>query len=208
LVVHSPAAEISFMQAGNGSDRKLIMHNDFVVLGPTADTAKVRGSTTAADAFKKIADAKAEFYSRGDNSGTDAKEKGIFKTIGITVADKSPNNPSWYIESGSGMGQLLLIASEKQGYTLSDRATYLASKADISLEVLFEGDPVLLNLYHVIQVNPAKFPSIINAEGAKAFADFMVGKDAQDIISKFTDKNNVLLFMPDGGKTDADLGVK
>jgi tungstate transport system substrate-binding protein len=208
LLVHSPAAEIAFMDAGNGSDRRLIMHNDFIVLGPAADPAKVKGSTTAQDAFKKIADAKANFYSRGDNSGTDAAEKGIFKTIGITVKDKAPENPGWYIESGSGMGQLLLIASDKQGYTLSDRATYLANKANISLDILFEGDPALLNLYHVIQVNSAKFPGIINTEGARAFADFIVGPTAQDIIGKYTDKNGVLLFVPDGGKTDADLGVK
>jgi tungstate transport system substrate-binding protein len=208
LVVHSPAAEKTFMQAGNGSDRRLIMHNDFVVLGPASDPAGIRGSATAVDAFKKIAAAQAAFYSRGDNSGTDAKEKSIFKSAGVTVVDKSSNNPSWYIESGSGMGQLLTITDEKQGYTLSDRATYLAYKDKIALVILFEGDPNLLNLYHVIQVNSEKFPGIINAEGAKAFADFMVGPAAQDIIGKFTDKNGVLLFVPDGGKTDADLGVK
>ncbi len=208
LVVHSPAAEKTFMSDGNGSDRRLIMHNDFVILGPTADPAKIKGSATALDAFKKILEAKAEFYSRGDNSGTDATEKAIWKQAGVTVKDKDPGNPSWYIESGSGMGQLLLIASDKQGYTMSDRATYLANKDKLSLDILVEGDPALLNLYHVIQVNPDKFPGIINAEGAKAFADFMVGKDAQDIIAKFTDKNGQLLFVPDGGKTDADLGVK
>jgi tungstate transport system substrate-binding protein len=208
LLVHSPDAEKTFMDGGYGSDRKLIAHNDFIILGPTADPAKVKGSKTAADAFKKIADAKANFYSRGDNSGTDAKEKSIFKSVGVTVVDKSPNNPAWYIESGSGMGPLLTIASEKQGYTLSDRATYLAYKSKIQLDVLYEGDPILLNLYHVITINPAKFPGIINADGAKAFADFLVGKDAQDIIGKFTDANGVLLFVPDGGKTDADLGIK
>jgi tungstate transport system substrate-binding protein len=208
MVVHSPAAELAFMQAGNGSDRRLIMHNDFVILGPTADPAKIKGLKTALDAFKKIAEAKATFYSRGDNSGTDATEKGIWKLAGVTVQDKSPNNPAWYIESGSAMGQLLLIASDKQGYTMSDRATYLAYKSKISLDVLVEGDPALLNLYHVIQVNSAKFPGIINAAGAKAFTDFIVGKDAQDIIGKFTDSNGVLLFVPDGGKTDADLGIK
>jgi tungstate transport system substrate-binding protein len=214
LVVHSPTAEKTFMTDGNGSDRRLIMHNDFVVLGPASDPAKVKGSATVVDAFKAIVAAapnnkQVTFYSRGDNSGTDATEKGIFKSAGVTVVDKSPNNPSWYIESGSGMGQLLLIASDKQGYTLSDRATYLAYKDKIALGILFEGDPALLNLYHVIQVNPAKFPGIINADGAKAFADFIVGKDAQDIIGKYTDKSTgVLLFVPDGGKTDADLGVK
>jgi tungstate transport system substrate-binding protein len=208
LVVHSPAAELTFMKDGYGSDRRLIMHNDFIIVGPADDPAKVKGSATALDAFKQILAANAEFYSRGDNSGTDAKEKGIWKQAGVTVADKSPDNPKWYIESGSGMGQLLLIASDKQGYTLSDRATYLASKDNIDLEILSEGDPALLNLYHVIQVKPEKFPGIVNAEGAKAFADFMVGTEAQDIIGKFTDKNGVLLFVPDGGKTDADLGVK
>jgi tungstate transport system substrate-binding protein len=208
LVVHSPAAEKEFMDAGNGSDRRLIMHNDFVVLGPTDDPAQIKGSATALEAFQKILASGATFYSRGDNSGTDAKEKGIWKSAGVIVKDKDPNNPSWYIESGSGMGQLLLIASEKQGYTLSDRATYLANKDNLALDILVEGDPALLNVYHVIQVNPDKFPGIINAAGAKAFADFMVGKDAQDIISNFTDKNGQLLFVPDGGKTDADLGVE
>jgi tungstate transport system substrate-binding protein len=208
LVVHSPIAEMDFMSAGNGSDRRLIMHNDFIIIGPASDPAKIKGTKTALDAFKKIAAAKATFYSRGDNSGTDATEKAIWKLAGVVVVDKSPDNPNWYIESGSAMGQLLLIASDKQGYTMSDRATYLAYKDKIALDVLVEGDPALLNLYHVIQVNPAKFPGIVNTDGAKAFADFMVGKDAQDVIGKFTDKNNVLLFVPDGGKTDADLGVK
>jgi tungstate transport system substrate-binding protein len=209
LVVHSPDAEKTFMDGGFGSDRRLIMHNDFILVGPPSDPAKVKGSATVTDAFKKIADTKSTFYSRGDNSGTDAKEKGIFKTVGITVKDKDPNNPSWYVESGSGMGQLLLIASDKQGYTLSDRATYLAYKDKVALDILFEGDPTLLNLYHVIQVNPAKFPGSVNADGAKAFADFIVGPKAQDIIKNYKDKTTgQLLFVPDGGKTDADLGVK
>lgn len=208
LVVHSPAAELTFMKDGYGSERRLIMHNDFVVLGPKNDPAKVKGSTTAVDAFKAILSAGKEFYSRGDNSGTDAKEKAIWKLAGVTVVDKSPDNPKWYIESGSGMGQLLLIASDKQGYTLSDRATFLANKATVDLDIVFEGDPNLLNLYHVLQVNASKFPGIVNAEGAKAFADFMVGPVAQEIIGKYTDNNGVLLFVPDGGKTDSDLGIK
>jgi tungstate transport system substrate-binding protein len=208
LVVHSPAAEKTFMSEGYGSERTLIMHNDFIVLGPAEDSAKVKGTATAKDAFQKIADAKATFYSRGDNSGTDAKEKSIFKSIGVTVADKSTDNPAWYMESGSGMGQLLVIASEKKAYTLSDRATYLAYKDKIALDIVFENDPVLLNIYHVITVNPDKFPGVINAEGAKAFADFMVNPDIQDFIGKFTDKNGVQLFVPDGGKTAADLGIQ
>jgi len=208
LLVHAPESEVKFMDAKHGVTRKLIMHNDFVVLGPSTDPAKVKGSTSAIDAFKAIAAVQANFYSRGDNSGTDAKDKALFKSAGVTVKDKAPENPSWYIESGSGMLQTLQIASEKAGYTLSDRATYMANKDKLALEVVFENDPMLLNVYHVITVNPEKYPGIINAEGAKAFAEFIVGKDAQNIIAEFTDKNGQLLFVPDGGKTDADLGLK
>jgi tungstate transport system substrate-binding protein len=208
MVVHSPDAEKAFVASGNGIDRKLIMHNDYVVLGPSSDPAQVKGSATALDAFKQIATAKATFYSRGDNSGTDATDKRLFKSSGVTVKDKSPDNPSWYIEAPGGMGPLLTIAEQNQAYTLSDRGTYLAYKDKLTLQILFEGDPALLNLYHVIQVNPAKFPGIINADGAGAFSDFILGPDAQDIIGKFTDKNGNLLFIPDGGKTDTDLGVK
>jgi len=214
MVVHQPTGEITFVNSGNGINRKLIMHNDYVVLGPAGDPAKVKGSATAVDAFKAIATTAAQsgtnvtFYSRGDNSGTDATDKGLFKLAGVTVKDKSPDNPKWYIEAPGGMGPLLTIADQNQGYILSDRGTYLAYKDKITLQIVFEGDPALLNLYHVIEVNPAKFPGVVNAEGAQAFSDFILGPEAQDIIGKFTDKNGNLLFVPDAGKTDADLGVK
>jgi tungstate transport system substrate-binding protein len=214
MVVHQPSGEITFVSSGNGINRKLIMHNDFVLLGPASDPAQVKGTTTAVDAFKAVIAAatqsgsKVTFYSRGDNSGTDAADKGIFKLAGLTVKDKSQDNPKWYIEAPGGMGPLLLVADQNQGYALSDRGTYLAYKDKITLQIVSEGDPAYLNPYHVIQVNPAKFPGIINAEAAQAFSDFMVGPDAQSIIASFKDKNGNLLFIADGGKTDADIGIK
>ena len=214
MVVHQPSGEITFVNSGNGINRRLIMHNDFVVLGPAGDPAQVKSTATAVDAFKAMATAAAQsgtnvtFYSRGDNSGTDATEKGIFKLVGVTVKDKSPDNPKWYIEAPGGMGPLLTIADQNQGYTLSDRGTFLAYQDKITLEIVSEGDPAYLNPYHVIEVNPAKFPGIVNAEGAKAFSDFMLSPEAQDIIGKLKDKNGNLLFIPDGGKTDADLGIQ
>ena len=204
MLVHSPVDEIPFMQAGNGTERIFFMHNDFVIVGPPSDPAKVKGSATAADALKKISDAKAAFYSRGDKSGTDTLEKGLWKAIGITVADGAAINPSWYIEggAGTGMGALLNVASEKNGYTITDRATYLANKSILKLDVLTEGDPKLLNYYHVITVNAQKFPKV-NAAGAKAFADFVISPEAQTAIAKYgVDKYGGQLFFPDAGKPD------
>lgn len=213
MVVHSPQDELKFVASGNGINRRLIAHNDFVLLGPASDPAKVKGTTTAVDAFKAIITAAqagtagVAFYSRGDNSGTDAKDKAIFKSAGLTVADKSSSNPKWYVEASGGMGPLLTIADQNQGYVLSDRGTYLAYQDKITLQILSQGDPIYLNPYHVIQVNPAKFPGIVNAAGAQAFSDFMVGPDAQNVIANFKDKNGNLLFIADGGKTDADIGI-
>jgi tungstate transport system substrate-binding protein len=208
LLVHSPVQEKPLMDNGYGINRKLVMHNDFIIVGPKSDPAGIKGMTVATDAFQKIANAKINFYSRGDKSGTDTAEKAIWKKIGITVADNSTSNPSWYIEGGTGTGMLdlLRIASEKGGYTMTDRATYLANKSVLALDIMVQGDPSLLNIYHVIQVNPAKFPNV-NAEGAKAFADFMVSKEAQDAISKYgVDKYGEPLFFADADKTEADLG--
>jgi len=208
LLVHSPAAEVAFMNDGYGSDRKLVMHNDFIIVGKPADPAGIKGTASATDALQKIADAKSTFYSRGDNSGTDALEKGLWKKIGINVADNSTTNPPWYIQGGAGTGMLdlLRLVSEKGGYTITDRATYLANKSQLDLVILVEGDPLLLNIYHVIQVNPAKFPKV-NAAGAKAFADFMVSAEAQKAIGDYgTDKYGAPLFFPDAGKTEAELG--
>jgi tungstate transport system substrate-binding protein len=201
LLVHAPDSEVKFMQAGHGINRKLVMHNDFIIIGPQADPARIKGVATAVDALKKIAAAKANFISRGDNSGTDQLEKKVWKTAGVDTKGQS-----WYQESGQGMGATLNIASEKSAYTITDRATYLATKKNLSLNILVEGDPILLNIYHVIQVNPQK-SSKINTDGAKAFADFMVAPETQQIIAKFgVDKFGQPLFFPDAGKSEAQLG--
>jgi tungstate transport system substrate-binding protein len=208
LLVHSPTAEVKFMSDGYGNDRKLVMHNDFIIVGPPADPAGIKDMTSAVDALKKISDAGLNFYSRGDKSGTDTLEKSLWKKVGITVADNSTSNPKWYIEGGTGTGMLdlLRIASEKNGYTITDRATYVANQKVLSVVILVQGDPALLNIYHVITVSQTKWPKV-NAEGAKAFADFMVSKATQEIIKTYgVDKYGQALFFPDAGKTEAELG--
>jgi len=197
LLVHSPAAEKKFMAEGNGVNRKLVMHNDFIIVGPPSDPAGIKGMKSAAEAFKQIAAKGAIFMSRGDNSGTNAKEKDVWKASGI-----NPEGQKWYQQTGLGMGQTLSVAAEKKTYTLADRGTYLSLKKNLGLDILVEGDKVLLNIYHVIEVNPAKWPKV-NIEGAKAFADFMVSKEVQDIIGKFgIDKYGSPLFFPDAGKPE------
>lgn len=195
LLVHSPEAEKKFIVEGYGMNRKIVMHNDFVVVGPSEDPAKIKGIKPSSESFKKIASAKNLFISRGDNSGTYSKEKEIWKLTGI-----NPEREKWYQQTGLGMGQTLNVTAEKKGYTLADRGTYLALKKNINLNILVEGDAILLNIYHVIGVNPAKWPKV-NASGAKAFADFMVSKEAQEIIRTFgVDKFGSPLFFPDAGK--------
>jgi tungstate transport system substrate-binding protein len=204
LLVHSPEAEKTFVAQGFGVNRKLVMHNDFIILGPAKDPAKIRGSKTAAEAFKKIANSGSLFMSRGDNSGTHAKEKGLFKAAGIT-----PDGQKWFQQTGLGMGETLSVAAEKQGYLLADRGTYLAlnKKTRLGLDILVAGEPKLLNIYHVIEVNPAKWSSV-NSAGAKAFSGFMVSKKAQDIISRFGIKEfGSPLFFPDAGKKPESLGL-
>ena len=153
MLVHSPAAEKKFVEEGYGVNRRLIMHNDFIIVGPPGDPAKIKGIKSTPEAFKKIAVADKLFLSRGDNSGTHAKEKDIWKKAGI-----DPEKEKWYQQTGLGMGQTLNVAAEKKGYTLADRGTYLALQKNLGLSILVEGDAVLLNIYHVIEVNPAKWP--------------------------------------------------
>ena len=201
LLVHSPDAEKKLVADGYGVNRWLVMHNDFIVVGPPADPAKVKGMKDTVEVFKKIASTKNLFMSRGDNSGTHAKEKAIWKVAGVNYEGEK-----WYQQTGLGMGQTLNVASEKNAYTLADRGTYLALKKRLGLDILAEGDAVLLNIYHVIEVNPAKF-SKVNAGGAKAFADFMVSKESQGIIKTFgIDKFGSPLFFPDAGKQVEELG--
>ncbi len=200
LLVHSPAAEKKFVEEKFGVNRRLVMHNDFIIVGPAADPAKIKGIKSSAEALKMIAKANALFVSRGDNSGTHAKEKTLW-----TKAAINPAGQKWYQETGLGMGQTLNVASEKKGYTLADRGTFLATK-NLGLEILNQGDAALLNIYHVIEVNPAKWPKV-NVAGAKSFADFMVSKETQAIVKTFgVDKYGSPLFFPDAGKKVEDLG--
>jgi len=197
LLVHSPDAEKKFIADGFGINRRLVMHNDFIIVGPPSDPSGIKGAKSAAEAFKKIAVSGALFMSRGDNSGTHAQEKKLWKAAGI-----DPEGQKWYQQTGLGMGQTLNVAAEKKTYTLADRGTYLAMQKNLGLDILCEGDISLLNIYHVIEVNPAKWPKV-NAAGAKAFADFMVSREVQEIIAKFgVDKYGSPLFFPDAGKPE------
>lgn len=200
LLTHAPAAEKALVEKGLVVDYRLVMHNDFVIVGPPEDPASIKGLKSAAEALKRIAEKGAIFISRGDDSGTHKKEKEIWKKAGLKPGGR------WYQESGSGMGQTLLIASEKKGYTLTDRGTYLAQRKNIGLVILVEGDKDLLNIYHVMAVNPAKF-SKVNAPGARAFVEFMVSPEVQKIIGEYgKDKFGQPLFFPDAGKKEEELG--
>jgi ABC-type tungstate transport system, permease component len=201
LLVHSPDAEKKFIAEGYGINRRLVMHNDFIIVGPGADQAKIKDTKLAVEAFKKIAETNALFMSRGDNSGTHSQEKKIWKVTGV-----NPEGQKWYQQTGLGMGQTLNVAAEKKGYTLADRGTYLAMKKNLGMDILVEGDAALLNIYHVIEVNADKWPKA-NAKGARAFADFMVSAKTQTIIKKFgVDKYGSPLFFPDAGKKVEELG--
>jgi tungstate transport system substrate-binding protein len=202
LLVHAPSSEVAFMDAGNGKDRFLVMHNDFIIVGSASDSAGIKGATSAADAFKKVSEAGAQFITRGDDSGTHKKELALWKSAAL-----DPAGQAWYLETGQGMGASLTIANEKGAYILTDRATYLANKDNLQLEILVEGDNSLLNVYHVITVSPDKWPKA-NYEGALAFAKFMIADATQKIISEFgLEKFGQPLFYPDADKTDADLGL-
>jgi len=201
LLVHSPEAEKEFVAGGYGINRRIVMHNDFIVVGPPEDPAKIRSTGSISWSFKMISSKGVLFLSRGDNSGTHAREKAIWEVCGI-----NPEGKRWYQQTGLGMGMTLNVASEKKGYTLTDRGTYLALKKNLRLDILMEADPILLNIYYVIEVNPARWPRI-NAAGAKALADFMVSREAQNIIKNFgVDKFGSPLFFPDAGKKEEELG--
>ena len=199
VLVHAPETEKKYLAEGSMINRRLVMHNDFIIVGPAADPARIRGIRKATDAFHRIAGAKATFVSRGDNSGTNILEKKLWKQAGI-----EPEG-NWYLQSGQGMGQTLGIAFEKLAYTLTDRGTYLAFKKRVTLEILVERDRPLLNIYSVMEVNPSRFPKF-NASGGKAFADFMVSAESQAVIKTFgVEKFGEPLFFPDAGKREEDL---
>lgn len=190
LLVHAKKKEQSFVASGFGEYRKDVMYNDFVVVGPKADPAKISGLTSAQDAFKKIAEAKATFVSRGDDSGTYTKEVSIWTSAGIEPSG------DWYLKTGQGMGETLRVASEKQAYTLADRGTFLAQESGLDLVVLTENGKDLVNQYGVIPVVGAK-----NPEGAKAFADWILSPQGQQVIADFgKQKYGRSLFVPNAGQ--------
>ena len=181
VLVHDPQSERKFMDGGFGVHRRTIMFNDFVIVGPAADPARISGMKDASRALAKIQGAGATFISRGDDSGTHQKERALWQKAGIKPAG------AWYLAIGQGMGAVLTMANEKQAYTLSDRATYMARMSQLRLQLWVEGDPELLNYYSVIEVNPARFPAVksglagrltdwlCSAEGQKLIGDYAVG---------------------------------
>lgn len=196
VLVHSPAAERQMVDEGNGIERTLIMHNDFVIVGPEDDPAGIADAASLNDAMTAIAASEASFVSRGDESGTNALEQRLWEAAGIEPSG------GWYEESGQGMGATLQIAGQRQAYTLSDRATYLAQQDTLDLAILLEGDPALLNVYHAIVANPERYPNV-NVAGARAFTAFLVRDDVQRIIGEFgVEDYGEPLFFPDAGKPE------
>ena len=191
ILCHAPEAEEKLLNADTVTNYRLVMHNDFVIVGPPDDPAGIRGRS-GIESLQLIMDKKVLFISRGDDSGTNKKELSLWK-----AAERNPGGRKNYIESGQGMGATLQMASEKGAYTLSDRGTHLSQKDRLHLGILSEGDPSLLNVYHVMQVNPKKFDRV-NAEGAKAFVEFMIRPSTQKMIGEFgKDKFGQSLFFPD-----------
>ncbi len=188
VLVHAREAEDEFVKAGYGVNRRDVMYDDFVIAGPPGDPAAIRGMTDALKALKKIADAKAPFVSRGDDSGTHKKELFLWKSAGIVPGGRS------YLETGQGMGATLQVASEKRGYVLVDRGTYIAYKGKIELDVLSEGDRALHNPYGIIAVNPLKHPHVRYME-AMMLIGWVTSPKGKDIIKNFK-KNGEILFVP------------
>ena len=200
-LVHAPSLERQYVTERKLLNRRLVMYNDFVLIGPKEDPAKIKSVKTAIAAVRLIEQSRSRFVSRGDNSGTHNLEKLLWKQAGI-----EPKG-SWYIEAGQGMGATLGIANERNAYTLTDRGTYLALAKRVELPILVEGDKALLNIYSVMEVNPANGPRI-NAAGGKAFADFLVSPQTQAVIGNFgKEKFAQPLFVPVAGKREDELGV-
>lgn len=199
-LAHAPGLEKKYVADGKLLNRRLVMYNDFIIVGPGADPARLKSAKGSIQALKLIAGSGARFVSRGDNSGTHALEKSLWRTAGI-----DPKG-AWYTESGQGMAATLTIANDRNGYTLTDRATYLAFQKRLALTVLLDGDKPLLNIYSVLEVNPANGPRV-NATGGKAFADFMVAPEAQSAIKAFgVERYGQPLFVPIAGKREEEIG--
>jgi len=201
LLVHSPKAEEQLMQTGKAGQRRLVMHNDFILVGPGSDPAAVEGQPVTA-AFERIAEDRERFISRGDDSGTNTRELDLWEAAGI-----APKG-SWYEKSGQGMGATLGIAAEKRAYTLADRGTYLSTAGPREdLDVLVEGDERLLNVYHVIEMTQ-RASSRVQEAGGQAFARWIVSRPVQQTIGAFgRDEFGQALFTPDAGKQEAELAA-
>jgi tungstate transport system substrate-binding protein len=198
-LAHAPALEKKYVADGKMHNRRLVMYNDFLLIGPESDPAKIRGEKSVVVALKRLAAGQARFVSRGDKSGTHTLELALWKAAGVTPA------APWYIESGQGMGATLGIANDRQGYTLTDRATMLAFAKRVDLEPMVEADRLLRNIYSVMEVNPANGPRV-NAAGGKAFAEFMLAPGTQAVIKTFgVDTYGQPLFVPIAGKKDEDF---
>ncbi len=191
LILHDPEGERRFVEDGYGIEREPLMHNQFVLVGPTADPAGARGAETAAAALEVVGRAGALFVSRGDRSGTHVKEAALWRSAGLQT------DPEWYRESGQGMSATLQIANELRAYTISDIATLLAHKAPLDLRIFVEDDPALLNPYHVVVANPERFPWV-NAAGGRALSAFLRSPDIQSVIYRFgREEHGRSLFLPD-----------
>jgi tungstate transport system substrate-binding protein len=199
-LAHAPSLEKKYVQDGKMWNRRLVMYNDFVIVGPPGDPAGIKGTKAAVEALRRIVDTRARFVSRGDNSGTHNLEQALWKQAGL-----APKG-DWYIESGQGMGATLTIANDRQAYTLTDRATLLAFARRVGLPIMVEGDRPLLNVYSVMEVNPAN-GSRVNTAAGKAFADFMVAPETQAVIRTFgVAKYGQPLFVPVAGKSEDEIG--
>ncbi len=190
LLVHARTREDEFVETGDGTARYDVMYNDFVIIGPADDPAGIKGMESAPEAFQQIQDSEAQFVSRGDDSGTHTKERAIWAEIG------GEPSADWYISAGQGMGAVLNMSGEMQAYTLTDRATYIAQVATgLELEIMVEGDPLLLNPYGIIPVNPEKHEGIKAAE-AQQFVNWLISVETQELIASYT-VNDQQLFFPD-----------
>jgi len=197
VLSHAPEAERPLADSGLLLNRRLVMHNDFLFVGPVGDPAGLRGLSDAAAAMRRIAERHAGFVSRGDQSGTHLKELALWRRAGL-----APPPGAWYVESGQGMAATLQMADQKRAYTLTDRATYLAWRDKLQLVPMVEGDSLLFNVYHVMEVNPQNAPRV-NTAGGRALADFFVSAQAQALIGAFgRSRFGQSLFVPDAGKPD------
>jgi tungstate transport system substrate-binding protein len=199
VLTHSPEAEEQFVRDGYGRDRRLVMHNDYLVLGPVQDPLGIRGRDSRS-AFAAIAAGNGPFVSRGDQSGTHVKELALWSSAGVAARGRA-----WYVESSAGQLQTLQLASQRRAYVLADRGTWLANRALLDLVPLVEGGRELLNIYHVMVIRPERFPKV-NHDGARAFADYLVSVEGQALIAGFgVSRFGQPLFVPDAGRNESEL---